>query len=90
MEVERNLFILNHQFQCNFRCMEYNYFSSNQGWIEFSYPSNLIYVEELSLKEIAYIFDISVPRVSQIHGKMILKLKNHCKNSGFLMRIISA
>lgn len=36
---------------------------------------NLYYVEELSLKEIAYIFDISVPRVSQIHGKMILKLK---------------
>lgn len=36
---------------------------------------NLYYVDELSLKEIAYIFDISVPRVSQIHGKIILKLK---------------
>lgn len=36
---------------------------------------NLYYVDELSLKEIAYIFDISVPRVSQIHGKMILKLR---------------
>lgn len=47
MEVERNLFILNHQFQCHFRYMKYNYFISNQGWIEFSYPSNLIYVEEV-------------------------------------------
>ena len=35
----------------------------------------LVYVEELPLKEIAYIFDISVPRVSQIHGKTLTKLK---------------
>lgn len=35
----------------------------------------LIYVEELPLKEIAYIFDISVPRVSQIHGKSVIKLR---------------
>lgn len=36
---------------------------------------NLYYVEELSLKEIAYILDISIPRVSQLHGKILLKLK---------------
>lgn len=35
----------------------------------------LYYVEELPLKEIAYIFDISVPRVSQIHGKVLIKLR---------------
>ena len=36
---------------------------------------NMYYVDELSLKEIAYVFDISVPRVSQIHGKTLLKLR---------------
>lgn len=36
---------------------------------------NLYYIEELTLKEIAYILDISVPRVSQIHGKILIKLK---------------
>lgn len=36
---------------------------------------NLYYVEELSLKEIAYILDISTPRVSQIHGKILVKLR---------------
>lgn len=36
----------------------------------------LYYVEQLSLKEIAYIYQISVPRVSQIHGKLILKLRD--------------
>lgn len=35
----------------------------------------LYYVEELSLKEIAYILEVSVPRVSQIHGKILLKLR---------------
>lgn len=35
----------------------------------------LYYDEELSLKEIAYILDISIPRVSQIHGKILLKLR---------------
>ncbi|WP_028273846.1 sigma-70 family RNA polymerase sigma factor [Atopococcus tabaci] len=35
----------------------------------------LYYVEELPLKEIAYIYDISIPRVSQIHGKIVLKLR---------------
>lgn len=37
----------------------------------------LIYKEELALKDIAYIFDISVPRVSQIHGKSIIKLREY-------------
>lgn len=36
---------------------------------------NLYYVEELTLKEIAYTMGISVPRVSQLHGKIILKLR---------------
>ncbi|MBC7087482.1 MAG: FliA/WhiG family RNA polymerase sigma factor [Tissierellales bacterium] len=38
---------------------------------------NLYYVEELTLKEIAYILDISIARVSQIHGKILLKLKSY-------------
>ncbi len=37
---------------------------------------NLYYVEELSMKEIAYILDISIPRVSQIHGKILIKLRD--------------
>lgn len=37
---------------------------------------NLYYVEELTLKEIGHILDISIPRVSQIHGKILLKLKD--------------
>lgn len=36
---------------------------------------NLYYVEELSLKEIAYALDISIPRVSQIHGKILIKMR---------------
>jgi len=36
---------------------------------------SLYYVDELSLKEIAYILDISIPRVSQIHGKILMKLR---------------
>ena len=39
----------------------------------------LYYVEKLPLKEIAYILEVSVPRVSQIHGKMILKLKEEMR-----------
>lgn len=35
----------------------------------------LIYFEELSMKEVGYIYDISTPRVSQIHGKALLKLR---------------
>ena len=37
---------------------------------------NLYYVEELTLKDIAYILDISIPRVSQLHGKILLTLKS--------------
>jgi len=36
---------------------------------------NLYYKEELTLKEIAEILDVSIARVSQIHGKIIGKLK---------------
>lgn len=36
---------------------------------------NLYYVEELTFKEIAYALDISIPRVSQIHGKILMKLR---------------
>lgn len=39
----------------------------------------LIYKEELPLKDIAYIFDISIPRVSQIHGETIIKLREYMK-----------
>lgn len=42
---------------------------------------DLYYVKELSLKEIAYILDISTPRVSQIHGKVLLKLRKLLKDS---------
>lgn len=35
----------------------------------------LIYFEELSMKEVGYIYDISTPRVSQIHGKALLRLR---------------
>ncbi len=38
---------------------------------------SLYYVEELTLKEIAYAMDISIPRVSQIHGKILLKLREY-------------
>lgn len=37
----------------------------------------LLYTEKMALKDIAYIFDISVPRVSQIHGKAITKLREY-------------
>lgn len=36
---------------------------------------NLYYVENLTLKEIAEVLDISTARVSQLHGKIVLKLK---------------
>ena len=36
---------------------------------------SLYYTEELTLKEIAEILEISIPRVSQIHGKMVAKLR---------------
>ncbi len=37
---------------------------------------HFIYVEELSLKEIAAILDISISRVSQLHGKALAKLRS--------------
>ncbi|WP_057736897.1 FliA/WhiG family RNA polymerase sigma factor [Liquorilactobacillus uvarum] len=37
---------------------------------------SLYYEEEATLKEIAAVLDISIARVSQIHGKIIIKLKN--------------
>jgi len=37
---------------------------------------NLIYVEELPLKDIAEILGIGVSRVSQLHGKALLKLRS--------------
>lgn len=36
---------------------------------------NLYYVDELTFKEISYVLDISIPRVSQIHGKILIKLR---------------
>lgn len=41
----------------------------------------LYYEEELPLKEIAYVYDISVPRVSQIHGETLLKLKDYIRKA---------
>ncbi|TFZ39938.1 FliA/WhiG family RNA polymerase sigma factor [Soehngenia longivitae] len=41
---------------------------------------SLYYVEELTLKEIAYVLDISIARVSQIHGKILLKLNSSIKD----------
>lgn len=35
----------------------------------------LIYVEELGMKDIAYILNISKARVSQLHGKALIKLR---------------
>lgn len=37
---------------------------------------NLYYVEELTLREIAYILGVSIPRVSQLHGKILISLKS--------------
>lgn len=42
---------------------------------------NMIYVDELSLKEIAFVYGLSVPRISQIHGKTIVKLKGYMKEA---------
>lgn len=36
---------------------------------------NLYYVENLTLKEISLVLDISIARVSQLHGKIVAKLK---------------
>ncbi|WP_027108812.1 sigma-70 family RNA polymerase sigma factor [Lacticigenium naphthae] len=36
----------------------------------------LYYVDSLPLKEIAYIYNLSVPRISQIHAQLLLKLRS--------------
>lgn len=36
---------------------------------------NLYYVDNLTLKEIAIVLDVSIARVSQLHGKIVAKLK---------------
>ncbi|GAA0178061.1 FliA/WhiG family RNA polymerase sigma factor [Clostridium sediminicola] len=41
---------------------------------------NLIYKEELSLKEIAYVMEISISRVSQIHGRALKRLRVSLEN----------
>lgn len=35
----------------------------------------LYYVQDLTLKEIGYILNVSVPRVSQLHGRALMKLR---------------
>ncbi len=40
---------------------------------------NLLYFEELPVKDIAEILEISSSRVSQLHGKILIKLKNSIK-----------
>lgn len=42
---------------------------------------NLIYKEELSLKEIAYVMDVSISRVSQIHGRALKRLRVYLEES---------
>lgn len=43
---------------------------------------NLYYVEELTLKEIGHILEISIPRVSQIHSKILLTLREKIEKMG--------
>ena len=40
---------------------------------------NLYYKEEMTLKEIAEVLGVSLSRVSQIHGKILLKLRSYLK-----------
>lgn len=39
----------------------------------------LIYFEELNMKEVSYVCDVSAARVSQIHGKALLKLREEIR-----------
>lgn len=41
---------------------------------------SLYYVEELSMKDIAKVLDLSEPRISQIHSKALLKLRENMKS----------
>lgn len=43
---------------------------------------SLYYYEELTYKEIGYIMDLSESRISQIHSKSILKIKNSLAKKG--------
>ncbi len=43
---------------------------------------NLYYYEELHLKEIAEVLDVSISRVSQIHGKLLMKLRSNLSQNG--------
>lgn len=43
---------------------------------------SMYYVDELTLKEIGHVFDISVPRVSQIHRRILDKLRTHLQKKG--------
>ncbi|MFA5575831.1 MAG: FliA/WhiG family RNA polymerase sigma factor [Tissierellaceae bacterium] len=42
----------------------------------------LYYYEELTYKEIGHIMELSESRISQVHSKAILKMKNHLKKQG--------
>lgn len=42
----------------------------------------LYYYEELTYKEIGYIMELSESRISQVHSKAILKMKNYLKTQG--------
>lgn len=41
---------------------------------------NLYYVEDLTLKEIAHILNVSAPRTSQLHGRILLRLREYIEN----------
>ena len=41
----------------------------------------LYYTEELQLKEIAHIIDVSIPRVSQINSEIIIKLRDYIQKA---------
>lgn len=41
---------------------------------------SLYYVEELNMKEIARVLNVSEPRISQIHSKALIKLRENMKN----------
>ena len=43
---------------------------------------NLYYVEELTLKEIGHILEVSIPRVSQIHSKTLVTLRQKIEMLG--------
>lgn len=48
---------------------------------------NLYYYEELPLKDIAALLDVSLSRVSQIHGKVLVKLRGFLSGEGRFARI---